>query len=230
MSVEHRFESVAALTEAAARHIVALARASIAARGRFTLALSGGSTPKPLFRLLATEYAHSINWAAVHVFWSDERCVPPTSADSNYKLAHDLLLAHVALPPEQIHRLSGEDDPTQAAEDYGQVLRMIFGGPPRFDLILLGMGDDGHTASLFPGTSALTVADRWVVANYVEKASMWRLTFTYPTLYAAREIMVLIAGADKQPIYDHVRTDAQPPYPIQQVRVDDGELGWWVAF
>ena len=167
--------------DGAAAFIAGLAVESIAARGRFTIALSGGSTPRPIYaRLAAADHAERIDWGKVHVFFSDERCVPPDDAASNYRMAREALLDHVPLPPANIHRMRGEEDPALAALAYEQDLQGLFrtSAAPAFDLICLGMGDDGHTASLFPGTAALRERERWVVAQYVAVARAWRVTFT----------------------------------------------------
>ena len=167
--------------DGAAAFIAGLAAESIAARGRFTIALSGGSTPRPIYaRLAAADHAARIDWGKVHVFFSDERCVPPDDAASNYRMAREALLDHVPLPPANVHRMRGEEDPALAALAYEQDLQGLFrtSAAPAFDLICLGMGDDGHTASLFPGTAALRERERWVVAQYVAVARAWRVTFT----------------------------------------------------
>ena len=156
----------AAVTREAADRFVALARSALAAHGRFTVALSGGSTPKSVYEQLVTQ---PIEWQHVHVFWGDERCVPPVHPDSNYGMAQRAWLAHINIPAQNVHRLQGELDPAQAAQQYEDELRAVLGTLPRFDLILLGMGADAHTASLFPGTPALHEQQRWVVAQYVDK-------------------------------------------------------------
>src|SRR3569833_1045726 len=161
--------SLVAGTAASADALGTAAAQAIAARGRFLLVLSGGSTPKALFELLATPaYAGRIDWSRTEVFWSDERCVPPDDRGSNYRMAREALLDRVPISPEAIHRMRGEDPPEQAAAAYQEDLRRVFGaGPPRFDVVLLGMGDNGHTASLFPGLTAVRETSRWVVAEYV---------------------------------------------------------------
>ncbi len=227
MSEAHEYNTLEKMSHAVAKQMVTLAEKAIIERGRFTLALSGGSTPRMLYRLLATDYASAFDWENVHVFWGDERCVSPESDESCYKMAKDTLLDHVAIPVENIHRMHGEIDPQAAASQYNMLLSELFTGLPRFDLILLGMGADGHTASLFPDTAALKVSNRWVVENFVEKLHMWRITMTYPTLNAARHVYVLLAGTDKAEVYQHVRANAQPPYPIQGVQPSAGEVVWW---
>ena len=177
------------LAEAAARDSAAKAQAAIAERGGFTVALAGGSTPKATYEILARTYAGELDWSKVHVFFGDERTVPPDHEDSNYLMAYEVLLSHV--PVGSVHRMRGELPPTEAAAAYEEELREFFGPsdePPSLDLILLGIGEDGHTASLFPETSALEVHDRWVVANPVLKLDTTRLTLTVPVINAARAV------------------------------------------
>ena len=229
------FPDLNALVASAAEQVVTIAGAAIAARGRFAIGLSGGSTPRPLYELLASPaFASRIDWPNVHVFWGDERCVPPDHPDSNYRMARETLLDHVPLPPDNIHRMAGELDPAAAAADYESHLRAFFAGDgeagPRFDLLLLGMGDDAHTASLFPGTAALGETERWVAANYVEKLDAWRLTLTPPALNAAAEIMVLVSGASKADAFHAVLSGPTDPdkYPAQVLNPDNGRLRWLV--
>ncbi len=222
----------AALTRAA-ELFAETARQSIAWRDEFTVALSGGSTPRALYELLAGEvYAPRIPWAGVHVFWGDERCVPPASEESNYRTAHEALLARVPIPESQIHRMRGEDEPLEAARAYERVLLEKFEeNPPRFDLILLGMGEDGHTASLFPHSEALDETERWVAAPYVEKLGAHRLTLTLPVINRARRVIFLVAGEAKAAaLHTVLESDADPrDWPARLVRpVEGGELIWLV--
>ncbi len=221
------YPDTAALTLAAADHIITLANTAIGERGRFTLALSGGSTPKPVYERLATQ-RDRIDWTKAQLFWGDERTVPPNHADSNYHLAYETLLKHIEHECGNIQRLRGELDPTLAAAEYETKLRASFPGEalPRFDLMLQGMGDDGHTASLFPHTAALHERERLVVANYVEKLQTWRLTFTVPLINAARQVTFLIAGANKaDPLYEVLHGKRQPEvYPSQLIQPVDGHL------
>ena len=188
---------------AAAEALVRLASAAIAARGRFDWVLAGGSTPRQLYALLATPvYAERIDFRRVHFFWGDERCVPPDHTDSNYRMAREALLEQIGVPSENVHRLEGELEPTLAAERYtrvleNQVARRDAAGAPIFDSVLLGMGPDGHTASLFPGTPAVAETQRWVVANLVNALGVTRLTLTLPVLNAASHVLFLVVGADK---------------------------------
>jgi 6-phosphogluconolactonase len=207
---------------------------AIAAQGRFAVALSGGSTPKAMFALLAREPDRSaIDWAKVYIFWGDERCVPPDHADSNYHMTNEALLSQVPLPPENIFRMQGEKEPAQAAREYATQLRQFFQTEttPRFDLVFLGMGADGHTASLFPGTRALHAeANEIVVENYVEKLKTYRLTLTATTINHARCIVFLVGGTDKAATLKAVlQGDYQPDlYPSQLIQPVNGTLLWIV--
>jgi len=221
-----------ALAEAAARHVVERAQTAIRERGRFSIALSGGSTPRDLhLRLARPPLVDQIDWARVHVFFGDERCVPPDDERSNFRMANETLLSRVPIPPEQIHRMRGELPPEEAAADYERQLHALFGDePPRLDLILLGMGDNGHTASLFPGLSAVREQQRWVVAEYVAEVSMWRVTLTPVVLNLAREDVFLVAGAAKAQMLRQVLEGPYAPdkLPAQVVRPTLGEVIWMV--
>ena len=224
-----------ALMEAGASAFVAAARAAIGAHGRFVTALSGGSTPRALFELLATErFASSVDWSRVHVCWGDERAVPPDAAASNYRMAREALLDHVPIPASQVRRIRGEDPPQVAAEAYERTLRTLFAtpaGPPGacFDLVLLGMGDNGHTASLFPGLHAVREAERWVVAESVAEVGM-RITLTPVVLNAAAEVVFLVGGADKAAMLHRVLDGPVQPdvLPAQIVAPHHGRLRWLV--
>lgn len=217
----------------AAAAFVARARRASAERGRFNVALAGGGTPRGLYqRLAALPAGEAPDWARVQVFFGDERCVPPDDARSNYRMAREALLDHVPIVPGNVHRMPGEEEPQAAARRYAEVLRAAFGGGdvPRFDLILLGVGDDGHTASLFPGTAALYVRDAWVRAQYVEVQHEWRLTLTLPVIDAARAVWVLATGAGKAAIvHDVLHGPRQPEvWPVQFVAPVAGEYLWWL--
>lgn len=223
----------AALARAAADHVVMLAAGAIAERQRFSLGLSGGSTPSALFTLLASAgFAGRIDWNRVHVFWGDERCVPPDHPDSNYRMARETLLDHVPLPEANIHRMHGEMVPAQAAADYERDLQSFFGADdlPRFDLLLQGLGDDGHTASLFPGTTALHERKRRVVENYVPRLGAWRITLTVPVINAAANVVFLVEGAKKSGALRAVLQGPYQPdvYPSQFIQPVDGRLLWLV--
>src|SRR5262245_10042141 len=191
---------------------------------RFSVALSGGHTPKSLYSLLATDnYRKKIDWNKVHIFWGDERCVGPTDDQSNYRMARESLLEKVPIPQQNIHRVLAElPDHNTAAENYEKQLRESFNMPkdwPRFDLILLGMGPDGHTASLFPETAALQDDTHLVTANYVEKFGTFRITFTYPLINNAAFVLFLITGEDKAQALKEV-LEGKPQselYPAQKI-------------
>jgi 6-phosphogluconolactonase len=222
----------AALADAAARHIVESGQAAIDARGAFSIALSGGSTPRELhLRLAGPPLASQIDWPRVHVFFGDERCVPPDDAQSNYHMAFETLLSRVPIPASQVHRMRGEISPGEAASEYEAELRAYFGDdPPRLDVILLGMGDNGHTASLFPGLTAVHEQQRWTVAEYVAEVSMWRITLTPVVLNLAREATFLVAGAAKASMLRQVLEGPFAPdeRPAQIVRPSPGEVIWLV--
>jgi len=225
-------ESPEALARAAAERVVTAASDAIAARGRFVIALTGGSTPKVLYRLLASPvFAGAIDWVRVHVFWGDERCRPPDDPASNYRMARETLLDHVPVPPAQVHRMHGEDEPEQAAAAYEHDLRATFpDGLARFDLVLLGMGANGHTASLFPRLSAVRERQRWVVAEHVAEVSMWRITLTPVALNSAAEIVIVVAGADKAAMLARVLEGprAIDELPVQAIAPEAGSLTWLV--
>jgi 6-phosphogluconolactonase len=216
---------------------------AIAAHGRFAVALSGGSTPRATYALLATEeFASRVDWSHVHIFWGDERCVPPDHSDSNYRMACEALLDHVPLSARNVHRIRGEMNPEEAAADYERVLRSFFARQsrgkgigderpvPRFDLVLLGMGEDGHTASLFPGTAVLQEGTRWVVAHCVEKLGAWRVTLTLVAINAAARVVFVVSGASKAERLQQVLAGPYPSdvLPAQLVRPGSGHLLWMV--
>ena len=221
------FADAEAVSRTAADEFIRCAREAVAARGRFTVALSGGSTPKRLYQLLAdAPFRDQVDWGKVEFFWGDERSVPPDHNDSNYHTAREAMLRRLSIPPEHIHRMEAErTDRDAAARDYEAVIARVFnvpagGPPPALDLILLGMGPDGHTASLFPHTTGLKETGRWVVVNYVPKFATDRVTFTVPLLNKAREVLFLIAGTDKaEPLHEVLEG---PPnsdlYPSQLVK------------
>jgi 6-phosphogluconolactonase len=224
------YTGASALARAAAEHFVALSIAAVRAHGQFAVALSGGSTPKTLYSLLATnEFAARLDWTRVHIFWGDERCVPPEHPDSNYRMARQALLDHAPIPAGNIYRIQGEREPAEAADDYERALQAFFTRrQPRFDLILLGMGDDGHTASLFPGTAVIHEQARWVVAYYVEKLRAWRVTLTPVVINAAANVTFVVSGAGKAECLSRVLTGPYQPdvLPAQIVRPADGHLLW----
>ena len=196
------FPDIYKLSRAAAEFFVSQSQFAIRDNGRFTVALSGGSTPETFYALLATEAYHvRVDWDNIFFFWSDERCVPPEHVDSNYRMARYALLDQVAIPPQNIFRIKGEEEPHRAATEYHELINDFFGAdpqtPPRFDLMLLGLGPDGHTASLFPGSDALDITDVWAAPNFIDEQRMWRVTLTYPTINAAQFVMFLVSGSAK---------------------------------
>jgi 6-phosphogluconolactonase len=224
-----------AVAREAAEQIASRCQRAVSASGRFSIALSGGSTPKRLYALLAdpsAPYRARISWDRVQVFFGDERHVPPDDAQSNYRMAREAMLDHVPIPAANVHRILAERPAEEAAALYEQELRRAFSlavsAVPRFDLVLLGMGEDGHTASLFPGTKALSERRRLVVANWVPKFSTWRLTLTLPVFEAAAAVLFLVAGPDKAGPLAAVFDPASPPdaYPCQLIRPSSGELVW----
>ncbi|MFL5624993.1 MAG: 6-phosphogluconolactonase [Ktedonobacteraceae bacterium] len=220
------------LSQQAAQYIVRLVQESIVTRGRFSIALSGGSTPKVLYGLLGSEpYRDQIDWSKVDIFWSDERCVPPDSPDSNYAMAREVLLSRAPLSPQQVHRMPAErPDHDAAAQAYEHEIKQSFdtSGIPDFDLIQLGMGPEGHTASLFPHQASLHEQQRLVIFVTVPKPPPPRLTFTPPILNAARHVLFLVTGAEKaDAVQAVIEGDYQPEeYPAQIVRPTDGEVVW----
>jgi 6-phosphogluconolactonase len=226
------------LVQDAAKHVIRLASEAVTKSGRFVIALSGGSTPQPLYVLLASErYMRLIDWSRIHLFWGDERCVPPDDPRSNYRMVRETLLDRVPVPSGNIHRIRGEADPEVAAVAYEQELRAFFGTrgeemPPRpgFDLILLGMGEDGHTASLFPEMAALTEQVRWTMAGYVEGTSTWRITLTPVVINAAKNVLFMVSGTEKaERLRQVLEGPVQPEVlPAQVINPVDGQLLWLV--
>jgi len=219
--------------------IAELAITAIAEHGSFTFAFSGGNTPRHVYERLASEYySDRIDWSKVQVFFGDERCVPPKDPRSNYHMARTTLCDHVPIPAANVHRIRGEDQPEQAAEEYAEELGRTFGDDARkggspasgFDLVLLGMGDNGHTASIFPGLAAVTESVHWVMAQYVEVVGMWRVTLTPLILNAAHHVAFLVAGADKAEMLSKVLEGPYQPVvlPAQIIKPTHGELHWLV--
>jgi 6-phosphogluconolactonase len=213
-----------ALSAAAAARFAAAARAAVAARGRFAVALAGGQTPRALYALLAGAAGAAVPWPEVEVWFGDERCVPPDDAASNFRLAHETLLAHVAVPPAAVHRIRGELPAPAAADDYERALRAAFADGRTFDVVLLGVGGDGHTASLFPGAPTLDESRRWAVAAEAPPSApvTARVSLTLPALAAAREAWLLCAGAETRDAVRAARRaladPAAPRGPAARVR------------
>ena len=225
--------SAAALADAAAGRFITAARDAIASHGQFIVALSGGSTPRDTYLLLGTEALVSrVMWSRVQVLWGDERCVPPDHIESNYRMARETLLDHVPIPAANVHRVHGEDDPATAAEVYEATLRALLRTPAggRIDLVLLGLGEDGHTASLFPGNAAVQERTRWVMAARASAASVWRITLTPAVINAAAEILFLVSGGGKAGILRRVLEDPRRPQelPAQAIAPSNGRVRWCV--
>jgi 6-phosphogluconolactonase len=222
--------SLEALSREAASRFQRLAAESIASTGRFSVALSGGSTPRALYHLLGEPpLREAIDWPRVHLFWGDERFVPADHPDSNYRLAQEAFISKAPIPPANVHRFPTESgDPETAAAQYEETLRRFFTQTPHLDLVLLGLGADGHTASLFPGSPALDEGGRLVVAAYVRKLDAWRLTLTPPVLRGARHVVFLVSGSDKASILREVLEGPYDPHrlPAQLVRPEKGDLTW----
>ncbi len=236
----HRFDDLEALSRAAAQLFLEIAQQAVARRSRFTLALAGGSTPKRLYELLASApLRDQVPWDKVEFFWSDERPVPADHAESNFALAYETLLRNIPVAPAQIHRMPAEredlEDLEQAAGDYQRELARTFavqadGEPPMLDLVLLGLGSDGHTASLFPGTTALAERRRWVVANYVPQLQSMRLTLTPPILNHTEHVLFMVSGAAKAQALAAVLEGSRDPLrlPAQLIAPVSGNVQWLV--
>ncbi len=226
------FPDIYKFSRAGAEFFITTAKKSIWEQGRFSVALCGGLSPESLYALLATEsFAARVEWDKVHIFWGDERAVNPTHIESNYRMARYALLAGVPLPPENIHRIQGELKPQQAAKLYQQEMCAYFGEEvdfPRFDLVFLGMGEDGHTASLFPYTAALQDQTFWVVASYIESLNTWRITLTAPVINAAANVVFLVTGKAKASrLKEVIEGDYDPQrLPAQLIQPHDGNLIW----
>jgi 6-phosphogluconolactonase len=231
-NVIESFADLNALSDAAARLFADQAEQASAARGRFSVALSGGSTPNRTYeRLVQLPFRDRVPWSKVHFFWGDERCVPADDPRSNFRAARQAMLDHVPIPPEQIHPIPGVQEPRAAAEQYETLLRGFFGeGPPRFDMVFLGLGENGHTASLFPGTPVLDERQRWVAEVYVAEEDLFRVTLTAPLLNQAAVVVFLVAGAAKAAVLRDVLEGPQDPsrLPAQLIRPTNGELRWLV--
>jgi 6-phosphogluconolactonase len=225
------FSDIEEMSRAAAERVVTLSRSAKASR-RFALALSGGSTPARLYSLLgAPPYRDAIDWSALHLFWADERCVPPDHAESNFRLVRDTLLSRVALPGGNIHRIIGEAGPERAAREYEESIRSFFGPAlfPVFDLILLGAGEDGHTASLFPGAPALLERSRIAVAVVFEPPKLSRVSLTLPLLNHASQVLFLAAGRTKAGVVHEIMEDGNPKqYPAGMVKPVRGRVTWMI--
>ena len=216
------------LERAAAQRWADLANESIRARNSFHVALAGGSTPEPVYRLLQHE---NLAWNKIHLYWGDERDVPPDHPDSNYHMVKQALIDHVPIPAANVHPIHVKADIEATAAEYRRVLENVHraaNGQPRFDLVMLGMGNDGHIASLFPESSALTVTDVPVVSVYVEKLNSWRVTLTYPVLNTSRHLMLLVTGEAKAPVVAKaLDPTAEQEFPVQRL-APKGQVEWYL--
>jgi len=228
------YDDYEALSRAAAELFLRQANEAIKDRGRFSVALSGGHTPERIYELLAgPTFNELVDWGRVHVFWGDERCVPPGDPRSNARTAREKLLDHVPVPPGQIHPIACADSAEDGAGSYESLLRSFFGGGPNsFDLVLLGLGTDGHTASLFPGTVAVLEKDRWATEVYSEKDGIYRVTLTAPILNRALVLAFIASGASKAEVLREVLTQGPGPerFPARLIDPDryGGKLYWLV--
>jgi 6-phosphogluconolactonase len=230
-------EDIDELSRAAASEFLGQAQRAVQSKNLFSVALSGGSTPAFLYALLADDpsFQTEVPWDKIHCFWEDERHVPPDHPESNYRMAYDAMLSKVPIPSENVHRIKAENpDAQQVVEEYEATIRTFFqlrtGNFPRYDLVLLGLGPDGHTASLFPGTEALHERNRLVVANWVEKFHAHRITMTLPVFNEAAFVLFLVSGAEKAKILRQVLEEKgrKEPFPSQLVRPTHGRLLWLV--
>ena len=225
------FSNPSELARSAAEHFIARTNEAIDRKGFATVALSGGSTPKSLYELLADEsFRDRVQWSKIHFFWSDERHVPPDHPESNYRMAHEAMLSHINIPPNNIHRVQSENpDASAAASEYQQTIAQVTKQSlPELDLILLGLGPDGHTASIFPGSEVLHETERLVSAPWVEKFKSYRITMTLPLINNGASIVFLVSGAEKSQIVKEV-LEGSKKYPAQYVQPVHGELLWLLA-
>jgi 6-phosphogluconolactonase len=226
------YDDYEALSNAAAGIFAQRARQAAQVKGWFGVVLSGGHTPQRTYELLAQPpYRDEVSWGQVHVFWGDERCVPHGDPRSNTRMARQALLDHVPIPSSQIHPMACSEAPREGAEQYEAMLHEFFGDqPPRFDLVFLGLGENGHTASLFPGTPVLEEQERWVSEVYVAEQELYRVTLTTPLINQAAVVAFLVSGADKAGILREVLEEPADPQrlPAQLIRPTEGELHWLV--
>lgn len=227
------FPTPAALSYGAAEKISSVLSAAHMRGGVVSLVLSGGSTPRVVYELLASPaYRKKIDWAHLHLFWGDERCVPPESPESNYRMAHQALLRDVPIPPHHVHRVRGELPPAEAARAYELELRNVYGmaggGTPHLTIVLLGIGEDGHTASLFPGSSAVGETKRLVAETFVQRLTTWRVTMTFPLLNEADVMLFLVTGPAKAAIVRSVLRDERSDLPAARIVRRAGETFWYM--
>ncbi|QKT04357.1 6-phosphogluconolactonase [Ectothiorhodospiraceae bacterium 2226] len=228
------FDDAPALAEAAARFVIDAAQAAVAQHGRFHWVLSGGGTPRELYATLARpEFSKDMPWTQVYIYFGDERCVPPDHEDSNYRMTQDAMLRHVPIPPDHVLRFRTEAEPAVAAREYEEAVRASAprdaDNRPVVDLTLLGVGKDGHTASLFPGTPIMNEQQRLAAEVYVDKLQAWRVSLTLPVFHHARAALVLAAGESKADVvYEALHTEAGAELPIRQAEPRNGEVSWYL--
>lgn len=230
LRIFHDFEK---LSRHAANLFIEQSNRAIRERNRFLAALNGGGTPERLFQLLASDYRDEVEWGKAHIFWGDERCVPPTDAGSNYRQAYEALLSKVPIPETNVHRVLGELDPISASKNYAETLKSFSDNDfefPRFDLVYLGMGEDGHTASLFPGSPAQTNEPVLAVTAHYQDRPVNRVTLTQLIFNQARMIVFMATGEKKAIALAEVLSDRYNPaqYPAQRIEPKDGQLIWLV--
>jgi len=226
------FQTKAQLVRATVNRIIHTIERSVRTTGRCSIVLAGGNTPRDVYGMLACSPSKNrINWDLLHLFWGDERAVPPDHPDSNFHMVHEALLGHITIPQENIHRIFGELGPRKAASRYSDELEQYFlGQAKKFDLILLGLGEDGHTASIFPRTEAVSEATKSVGAVFVPQLKAWRVTMMLPLINAAKSIIFLISGSEKSQIVRNLM-DLQSPesrWPASMVQPEDGSLHWFL--
>ena len=221
------------LARYSAERIVRMINTTLEYNETFSIALSGGNTPYRIYQLIGSMFARLVDWERVHIWWGDERCVASNDRQSNYRMANDTLLSKIKIPPENIHRMHGEDEPQVAAQAYEDELKAFFGDDEAlFDLTLLGLGEDGHTASLFPHTDVLFEKEHWVMAHHVEaKGDLWRITLTAPTILKSSNIMFMVLGAGKADALKAVLDGDYEPetYPAQLIAQAGHEHIVWVV-
>jgi 6-phosphogluconolactonase len=225
------FSDSTILAHAVVKHFIEQARTAVETKKRFSVALAGGSTPQLSYQLLTKpEYKSQVDWSKIHIFWGDERCVPPDDNQSNFHMASKAFLDKVPIPTSNVYRMEGERKPSVAANRYQDFLVDFFGDNVQFDLVLLGMGADGHTASLFPGTEAVRKTSGFVTANYIEKLSTWRITLTPSAINNALNIAFLVAGGNKADTLHKVLKGKYIPdlYPSQIIKPLHGKLIWFI--
>jgi 6-phosphogluconolactonase len=230
-----RLDDLESLSQEAARRWLAIAQEAVSEQGKFSIALSGGSTPRRLYQIMASSpYKEQTPWAQTHVFWGDERRVAPGDPESDYRMARETLLDHVPVPPDQVHRMLGEGLVSSTVRDYENKLKRYFelgaSDWPRFDLVLLGLGADGHTASIFPGTRAVSDLTNMVIVFEIPQLHAERITLTRRVFNNSRNILFLVSGADKAPALAATLEGSALPskYPAQIIQPTNGELVWLV--